>query len=108
MTIGRSNGAAIGAGVESDATVVRFRVHDHAATTVNRGNTGGCNSFTHQSLLSAETDPFRLDSQFEFSRTYSHQYKHAPRLRISFPGHYAQWTVRPNAFDCDAIETTRK
>ena len=40
-----------------------------------RTDTGGCNSFTHQSLLSAETDPFRLDSQFEFSRTYSHQYE---------------------------------
>ena len=79
MTIGRLNGAAIGAGVESDATVVRFRVHDHAAATVNRGNTGGCNSFTHQSLLSAETDLFRLDSQFEYSRTY------------------AQWTVKPEA-----------
>jgi len=38
-------------------------------------DTGGCNSFTHQSLLSADTDPFRLDSQFEFSRTYSHQYE---------------------------------
>ena len=38
-------------------------------------DTGGCNSFTHQSLLSAETDSFRLDSQFEFSRTYSHQYE---------------------------------
>jgi len=38
-------------------------------------HTGGCNSFTHQSLLSAEIDPFRLDSQFEFSRTYSHQYQ---------------------------------
>ena len=37
-------------------------------------HTGGCNSFTRQSLLSAETDPFRLGSQFEFSRTYSHQY----------------------------------
>ncbi|PSQ46514.1 hypothetical protein BRD19_12150 [Halobacteriales archaeon SW_7_65_23] len=37
-------------------------------------HTGGCNSFIHQSLLSAETDPFRLDSQFEFPRTYSHQY----------------------------------
>ena len=41
----------------------------------NASHTGGCNSFTHQSLLSAETDPFRLDSQFEFSRTYSHQYQ---------------------------------
>ena len=38
-------------------------------------DTGGCNSFIHQSLLSAETDPFHLDSQFEFSRTYSHQYE---------------------------------
>ena len=38
-------------------------------------HTGGCNSFTYQSLLSSETDPFRLDSQFEFSRTYSHQYQ---------------------------------
>ena len=37
-------------------------------------DTGGCNSFTHQSLLSADTDPFHLDSQFEFSRTYSHQH----------------------------------
>ena len=40
-------------------------------------DTGGCNSFTHQSLLSEETDPLRLDSQFEFSRTYSHQYQEA-------------------------------
>ena len=40
-------------------------------------DTGGCNSFTRQSLLSAETDPFRLDSQFECSRTYSHQYETA-------------------------------
>ena len=40
-------------------------------------HTGGCNSFTHQSLLSADTDSFRLDSQFEFSRTYSHQYEEA-------------------------------
>ena len=39
----------------------------------NLADTGGCNSFPHQSLLSADTDPFRLDSQFEFSRTYSHQ-----------------------------------
>jgi hypothetical protein len=38
-------------------------------------DTGGCNSFTHQSLLSEDTDPFHLDSQFEFSRTYSHQYE---------------------------------
>ena len=37
-----------------------------------RTHTGGCNSFTHRSLLSAETDPLRLDSQFEISRTYSH------------------------------------
>ena len=41
----------------------------------NASHTGGCNSFTHQSLLSAETDPFRLDFQFEFSRAYSHQYQ---------------------------------
>ena len=41
---------------------------------VARTHTGGCNSFTHQSLLSKDTDPFRLGSQFEFSRTYSHQY----------------------------------
>jgi hypothetical protein len=44
-----------------------------------RSDTGGCNSFTHQSLLSADTDSFRLDSQFEFSRTYSHQYEHLPQ-----------------------------
>ena len=37
--------------------------------------TSGCNFFTHQPLLSAETDPFRLDSRFEFSRAYSHQYQ---------------------------------
>jgi anthranilate synthase component 2 len=37
-------------------------------------------SFTHQSLLSAETDPFRPDSQFEFSRTYSHQYEDEERV----------------------------
>ena len=42
---------------------------------VHNADTGGCHSFTHQSLLSAETDPFRLDSQFECSRTYSHQYE---------------------------------
>ena len=41
-------------------------------------DTGGCNSLTHQSLLSAETDSFRLDSQFECSRTYSHQYQNSP------------------------------
>jgi hypothetical protein len=45
-------------------------------TTV-RDDTGGCNSFTRQSLLAAETDPFRLDAQFECSRTYSHQYDEA-------------------------------
>jgi len=39
------------------------------------GHTGDCNSFTHQSLLSEETDPFRLDSQFDFSRTYNYQYQ---------------------------------
>ena len=41
-------------------------------------DTGGCNSFTRQSLLSAETDLFRLESQFECSRTYSHQYDNKP------------------------------
>ena len=52
-------------------------------------HTGGCNLFTHQSLLSAETDPFRLDSQFECSRTYSHQYHdlETPRERGSLPVH---------------------
>ncbi|PSP86574.1 hypothetical protein BRC83_00230 [Halobacteriales archaeon QS_1_68_17] len=44
--------------------------HTWQAFVASAGNdTGGCNSFTHQSLLSAETDSFRLDSQFEFSRT---------------------------------------
>ena len=47
---------------------------NRSTETIMSCDTGGCNSFTRQSLLSAETDPFRLDSQFEFSRTYSHQY----------------------------------
>ena len=48
-----------------------------------RTDTGGCNSFTHQSVLSAETDPFRLDFQFEFSRTYSHQYEKRSEASIA-------------------------
>jgi hypothetical protein len=48
---------------------------DHQPELTRLIHTGGCNSFTRQSLLSAETDPFRLDSQFECSRTYSHQYQ---------------------------------
>ena len=39
-----------------------------------KSDASGCNSFTHQSLPSEDTDPVRLDSQSEFSRTYSHQY----------------------------------
>ena len=30
--------------------------------TIDGGYTGGCNSFTHQSLPSEDTDPLRLDS----------------------------------------------
>ena len=49
-------------------------------------HTGGCNSFTHQSLLSKDTDPFRLDSQFEFSRTYSHQYHYESLMNLAPTG----------------------
>ena len=51
------------------------RVLDRIDTLLEDVHTGGCNSFTRQSLLAAETDPFRLDSQFECLRTYSHQYQ---------------------------------
>jgi L-aspartate oxidase len=61
--------AALAGADVADMEFVQF--HPTACHT----NTGGCNSFTHQFLLSAETDPFRLDSQFESSRTYSHQYE---------------------------------
>ena len=56
---------------------------------VNTTHTGGCNSFTHQSLLSAETDSFRLNSRFEFSRTYSHQYQ---KTSITRPRGGRRWT----------------
>ena len=49
-------------------------------------DTGGRNSFTRQSLLSADTDPFRLDSHFEFSRTYSHQYEGTVAQADASPG----------------------
>ena len=49
-------------------------------------HTGGCNSFTHQSLLSKDTDPFRLDSQFECSRTYSHQYHYESLTNLAPTG----------------------
>ena len=67
------------------AWILNSSVHVRTATSIRLGcsvvsdaDTGGCNSFTHQSLLSAETDPFRLDFQFECSRTYSHQYERYP------------------------------
>ena len=63
-----------GGGLVVESMAVATDTPSEAAQT----DTGGCNSFTHQSLLSADTDPFRLDSQFECSRTYSHQYDPTP------------------------------
>ena len=64
------------AAVEEWRATLPESIRDEARLETAAGtHTGGCNSFTHQSLLSAETDPFRLDSQFECSRTYSHQYQ---------------------------------
>jgi len=63
---------------DSETILWTARARDNART-----DTGGCNSFTHQSVLSAETDPFRLDFQFEFSRTYSHQYEKRSEASIA-------------------------
>ena len=71
---------------------------------VKYADTGGCNSFTRQSLLSADTDPFRLDSQFEFSRTYSHQYE--PAYYESFLDKLLHRSTK-TAMSCDlSIEST--
>ena len=76
---GTPRGAAVSDGalvVTTDGSITALDVTANR-TLWRHTDTGGCNSFTRQSLLSADTDSFRLDSQFEFSRTYSHQYEEA-------------------------------